>query len=341
MVKKALFIITIFFILIIEIILRVFPSDGYQRNFYERSRNIIQYNDEYVQYDSLLGYRLKPSLDITHFNTEFYTPVKTNKYGQRDDSSNSADVLFLGDSHFFGWGVEINERLDKIYTKSKQITSYNLVMSGYSTIQSILSFEQYIKHNKAPEKVFFCVFPNDIQENRSWGAYPYVRNEQEQEFGRQQEFGVVSIEDYNLWREITQDYMNGFWTKNSRILDLLKVNYRNLSNYNGKQSERVNASKPFDQENNYTKAFEYCFKYLTEKYPNIQIHLLLLPDKSSAIENIDHDHLKLARKVLDSYSCSIIDLKEVLDSDDYFELDDHINKTGHATIAQYLINEAF
>ena len=136
----------------IEIILPALQIQGVERYVYQRKRPIVQYI--YGQYHSTLGYILRQNLENAHIKYRNYLDYsfQTNANGFRgkdwDVSPGRKNVVVLGDSFAFGWGVEENQTFAALLEKRLRqidpaVQVLNMAQSGYSLDQILNVYDLY------------------------------------------------------------------------------------------------------------------------------------------------------------------------------------------------------
>lgn len=151
--------------LIIEVSLRIFfPVSEY---LYEKNTFIL---------DDDVGYLLSPNLNYDLKQLEFNVNLQTNQFGFRDPTfnlknldENTINILSIGDSFTFGYGVEENETFNSIIeTNLNQITPtniYSIGLGGYGTIQEIILSKKYIPTINPEYVIINFYVGNDIRNN--------------------------------------------------------------------------------------------------------------------------------------------------------------------------------
>lgn len=126
-------------------------------------------NPHYVEHDSVLGWRYKPGAVVRHRSEDFNIEIRINSRGERDDEEAPSEIvkneriLLLGDSLAFGWGVPVEEGLERRLEQLLHREVRNLAVSGYSTDQELLKL-QSAGLSLAPRDVVLVVCANDAEE---------------------------------------------------------------------------------------------------------------------------------------------------------------------------------
>jgi lysophospholipase L1-like esterase len=126
--------------------------------------------DRFWKYDSLLGWAHEPGQEGIFESPQFRTVVRINQNGLRDrqhsyERQNDTErILVLGDSFAWGYGVEESERFSQLLEKSLDAEVINAGVSGYSTDQELLWYEnEGIKYET--DLVVLVLTGNDVGDN--------------------------------------------------------------------------------------------------------------------------------------------------------------------------------
>ena len=157
-------------IIIVEITLPLFKIRNIEESVYQIRRPTVQ--GIYGAYHPQLHYTLQKNLH----NIRLFYPgqldytLETNAHGFRgpdwDLSASRKNVVILGDSFAFGWGVQWEQTIGEILEKELQNTDsayqvINLAMPGWDIDTIIRSFESY-KDILKPVMVVYVFCPNDL-----------------------------------------------------------------------------------------------------------------------------------------------------------------------------------
>ena len=106
-------------------------------------RNIPPYNRELGRYDTSLFYTLNPGVHEFD-NLEFYTTMKVNQAGFRDDeaSMQRPSIVCLGDSYTMGWGVENEETFADLVERKLNRKTLNLGVASYARAREYTAFKK-------------------------------------------------------------------------------------------------------------------------------------------------------------------------------------------------------
>jgi hypothetical protein len=129
-------------------------------------------NPRYVVHDPLLGWRYRPGARVRHATEDFDVEVAIGALGFREQASlpsRAPEVLVLGDSLAFGWGVEGDRTFSALLEGGLGCSVWNLGVSGYGTDQELLllrerPFAEGLAFPLAPRVVLALFCPNDVEE---------------------------------------------------------------------------------------------------------------------------------------------------------------------------------
>jgi len=158
-------------IIVAEIALPFFKIRTIEEAVYHVRRPVVQF--VYGKYHRKTSYTLKKNLRnirLSYPNQLDYT-IDTNKYGFRgpdwDLSPERKNIIILGDSFAFGWGVQWEQTAGKIIENELQkqnpaFQTINLSIPGYSIKEIIRSLDLF-KGLLQPVAVVYIFCPNDLE----------------------------------------------------------------------------------------------------------------------------------------------------------------------------------
>jgi len=134
-----------------------------------------------IQYDKILGWRLKPYWSGKHHNYDYDVSYTINKQGfrGREVARNGPSYAVIGDSFTFGIGVEDEETFVSLLDKNSHdkdgagfgASFVNYSVPGYSTDQQLLSIKKLLARGDIKNNVLLVLYlGNDIFDNMR--AYP-------------------------------------------------------------------------------------------------------------------------------------------------------------------------
>jgi len=294
--------------------------------------DILQYNTDCSQFDEKTAYRYRPG---THSfsNREFDTTIQVNSLGVRDDEESliKPEIIVMGDSYSCGWGVEQEESFPQILEKKTGCKVLNLGISSYGTAREAIFLERVDLSGCKCIIVQYC--NNDVIENRKFilgGAKINTMNRENYEL-------LVAMNKHNQ-----EPYFLGKY-----IRDFLPVLWGSKDKYeNGLQAEAEEGY--YRQARKRNKIELGYFTQCLEKgpvdlngLPIIVFELSPHNMNDSIFIDLFNEHLSLPedyarRTKLLFYP---LDVKDQLTDEDYFVLDNHINKTGHIKTADMLYDK--
>lgn len=117
-----------------------------QRFFYFNGFvDIWQFKTDCAKSDDQLIYR--PKIGECHFsNIEFETTINFNALGRQTGSTignNNNAIAVLGDSHAMGWGVNDAQTFSAVLEDELDRTVYNLGVSSYATERELMLFSEH------------------------------------------------------------------------------------------------------------------------------------------------------------------------------------------------------
>lgn len=297
---------------------------------YYRTRSVFQYDRSNVVFDPVLGYRLAPNLNKPFHNVEFKTLVRTNSLGFRDDDKSLAnpDVLFLGDSYVFGWGVEEENGVEKRFEKLTGKSVLNMGVPGYSNIQELMMLFKWsdaAKHYAHDIYLFFST--NDLidNQNTSFGAFPCF-----EKVNGQLGLRKPSEEGYRTWLDVVDS-----WTVRSRFAETNMLAYYLAAALKGGSSDDIYQQDTTDEKTvKGNKAFVLVVQQLADfaLEHNSKVNVVYIPSLSESANK----HLPFVENVCRKMGLGFVNLSSILSADDYFSLDMHWRESGHRKVAELL-----
>ncbi|MEA3492283.1 MAG: SGNH/GDSL hydrolase family protein [Campylobacterota bacterium] len=171
-----------FFLLIIVVILEIsahiiFPNFADDKKFLNLAYNRLLNSQVLIDptsdnYSKKFGFQLSPNSEKIFTTEEFRYKSKTNSLGfrtkeieeKRDDEYR---LLLVGDSMFWGVGVEEEDTISAIMEKSgkTKLSVYNYSVSGYNTVQELIVAKEYIERVEPDQVILGFFIANDIIPN--------------------------------------------------------------------------------------------------------------------------------------------------------------------------------
>ena len=252
-------------------------------------------------------------------NLEFDVVLTHDGHGFRNAGRpvEDYDVAVLGDSHAHGWGVQDDETFASILEATYRRRTINLAMASYATARE---FEALQRHGGRARYVVLQYCDNDAGENdAALGLDPAAfRRTVEQE-----------------WPGIVGDYHEGKARKFLTVVRQLAALLRERAFESKASWRRQVLSRNVADE-------AAAFARLVVRYRDVlEGKRLIFFEASGWSANSPALPAALVAELrrLDWLRSTIVDTATLLDADDYFFLDDHLNRRGHRKLARAIAAE--
>lgn len=346
-------------IIIAELSLPLMKSRNIDEAVYQARRPVVQ--GIYGAYHPQLGYVLQKNLH----NVRLFYPgqidytLDTNTYGFRgpdwDLSASRKNVVIIGDSFAFGWGVQWEETIGKILEKNLQKTDpdyqvINLAMPGWDIDLIIRSFEVY-KDILKPVAVVYVFCPNDLLGGiKKISATEYDIEYHPQPNDEKIFEAMVARQQpgYRSWNKFYRSsYLKAY---HARVIRRLFSKRIRTSLSIDKPPDGYSFNPPIEPPiksnlNEEQKELAlYCLNRLRKDAGNSHLYLIDTSDKSILFRKDTADNRRwLLREfsINNKKSVSFIDFESfVRNTTDgrkfYLDFDDHWSAAGHAAAADLL-----
>lgn len=343
-------------LLAMELLLPHLKVFSIEEAVYQVRRPVVQFS--YGVSDPDLHYTLEKNLQNIRLNYPGkldYT-VSTNSQGFRggewDLSPQRRNVLLLGDSFAFGWGVDFEEsvgrRLEKeLHKIDRNFQVINLAQSGYSIKEVVRSLEIF-KEKLHPEAVVYAFCPNDTESMSSKDAAGEYHIEYQPAPDEAESFAEMRLrnrEGYWGWDKMRKgSYLHAFYARfvrpliSRRIRSSLQVD-QPPPGYDFPPPLTAGTEPPSTPE---TRFMTYCLERLA-KAAGGQLFLIPTSDKSILFRRDNEKNLRwvLAKFSAGSSTTHFLDFESAVrltpDGRKYYLLfDDHWSPAGHALAAEML-----
>jgi len=325
-------------LLVGEVVLRLVLPLSSQRQRYERTRNVFQYEPGAVQFDEVLGYVNTPSRTVTFANPEFSVNVTTNSAGFRDDeaSLNNPAILLLGDSMGFGWGVEKEQTVEAQLEKLLRVRVLNMGVSGYGTVQEAIALQRWLGSHPDDHETrlaIFLFYPNDFTDNvlPFFGLYPNLFTAQNQLITSK-----ATPDAFRQWLDACRAEMTRGPGQYSMVADYVLGTIHELTR--GQPVSPVVAVEGFSRVTSPSEALSLMARYLKGVTAERGLRVLFAYIPATPVPGgpSDDDQAAFVKQVTEAEGFTFVDLRSSLTAEDYFRLDDHLRPAGHLKIAQQL-----
>lgn len=280
-------------------------------------REFIQYKTETAVYDSTLYYKLKPG----HFrfsSREFDTDFDVNKLGVRDDeeSLDCPFAILLGDSHAMGWGVEQDHTFASIIETELKFSLLNAAVSSYGTAREFKLLDQLNTRCLQYLIVQYC--PNDYEENKS-----FSENNNQLRISSRESYDDICLAHAKSSRYYPFKHLVEISSiAGSRIRGRLKDN-------------NIPEEVAVDEASFFMNVLAHS-KSLAEQ---VKIILFSINSRNSEADFIEGIKKELNKEEYSTYQDRIIllDFSSSLTKNEYYILDDHLNKAGQQVVANTIM----
>ncbi|MEE9910736.1 MAG: SGNH/GDSL hydrolase family protein [Deltaproteobacteria bacterium] len=346
-------------LVLVEVALPFFKIRTIEESVYGARRPVVQ--GLYGQYHSRLIYTLQPNLR----NVRLYYPgqldyaIDTNSHGFRgpewDLSKRRKNVMLLGDSFAFGWGVQWNETVGQILEKQlqKKVPDYqviNLSVSGYDIDSIVRCFELY-RDLFRPVAVVYVFCPNDllgaINKDAS-GDYDLEYHAGPDDEKNYKDMVARQQDDYWSWNKFRQrTYLKAY---HARIFRPLFDKRIETSLSVDKPPRGYDFPPPMDPPEKpalgqeHQEFLYYCLNRLRERAGQIPFYIIDTSDKSILYQTDKADNRRWAVRefTLKNPSMYFVDFESfVRKTPDgrkfYLDYDDHWSAAGHQAAAQLIL----
>lgn len=349
-------------VIAVEITLPLLKIRNIEEAVYQIRRPTVQ--GIYGAYHPQLGYTLQKNLR----NVRLYYPkqldytVDTNSYGFRgpewDLSANRKNVVILGDSFAFGWGVQWDQTAGDIIEKQlqKKDPAYqviNLAMPGWDIDTIIRSFELY-KDILKPVAVIYVFCPNDLLCSiKKISANEYDIEYRAQSDDEKKFEAMVARQQPTYWswdKFFRRSYVKAY---HARVLRRLFDKKINSSLSIDKAPAGFDFPPPIDAppistlDEEHKQFAIYCFNRLRNNADRARLYIIDTSDKSILYLKDKPDN---RRWVIREFSennknaVSFIDFESFIRKTPdgrkfYLDYDDHWSAAGHAAAAGLILGK--
>lgn len=281
-----------------------------------------------IEFDSHLGWKPKSGLDVqclAHFDDLFQ--LHTDQEGWSGFTSlEASDVVVLGDSFAFGYGMDTRSCFFEI---NPNLKVKPLGAPGYSMVQPLILLDQ-LRHQLRSKLVVWCIFlENDLYDNlmSNFLHYkaPFIRDKN----------------GTNQWELVTEHIDPTRWHNTGRLRGYLTILAKLCRP--GKFSRRVYSGCEFILKTGQDLCHQAGAELVVLTAPSVQqLAKVGLASLSSRLEGepIDPDFPdQRISEICDSHGIHFVAGKKLLDARDYKRAEQiHWNKRGHKKISDLIAN---
>ena len=302
-----LIIISIFFYLLI------FQTNIPQEVYIGKIRNI--YFDCLMYTETNVVYKAKPG-ECQLTNIEYSTKLTHDNNGYRNaNTRDNSEIIVIGDSHAHGFGVNDSQTFSFILEKKYFHKTKNLGIGSYATKRELESLKEYTNNEKVVV-IQYC--DNDINENEKSLELP------DDEFNKKVK---------EIWEGIIKIYLKNK-IENKFILAINDATIRlTTPNYESKSKFYSTSDRDI---NNEAKVFSKIVSKYRAILENKQIIVFESAGWGKNHPNFKETFEKQLKEINPSLNFTILNSNKILSNDNYYFLDDHLNVSGHAKIAEVI-----
>ena len=277
-------------------------------------RSMIQFQEESARYDSELFYTLKPGKS-TFKSFEFNTTYDVNPLGVRDDAASLEypEVIFLGDSFTMGWGVEQNESFPARFEQMTGLKCLNTGVSSYGTAREMRMLAR--TKMDSLKAIVIQFHDTDLEENNF-----YVKN---------MRLGSRTQEDFDAQVADNKKYLA--WAPFRYLKTAL------LNAVAGVQGAQATEEALEGNDTQFPAFLAEFFSIFAEIREMTDAPVILTYTGSFYTDPGMIKRFETYGKQHGPESIFYLNLGPVLDHEDYFYFDDHINAAGHQKVADALL----
>lgn len=318
------------------------PSEWREIRYFNHC-SVIHWDKTYSLFDSELGQWHKPNLEAPFENLEYQTTIRTNSEGFRDDeqSLNDPEILLLGDSFAFGWGVEEPESCAAVLENLSGRKVLNMGSSGFGTIQQITLLQRYCDAEDVTDsKVMLLYYLNDRYENFQLphGVWPTVRKT-----SNRLVFIPAKEEAFEKQVRVFAPSWKTWGSRWSGVLDLLITVFfdtRTSLAFLG-MHQTVDEVKWNEDEGIPIHAFEvleYMLRVLRiyAEERRLEVSIVFVPFLEQYENSGSELDYEAEKGVLEVLEIPFLDPADRFDREDFYPLDRHLNVRGQEKLGRIL-----
>jgi hypothetical protein len=282
------------------------------------NRSLIQFDPRCARYDPGLTYTLKPGV-CTFGNIEFTNTYRINHAGVRDDETALAApaVIVIGDSHAMGWGVDQDQAVPQLLARKTGLKVLNAAVSSYGTVREMMLLDRLDTSQLRTLIVQYT--DNDLLENRAF----------RENNGR---LPIMAESDY---RSIVRHYASqrSYYPGKYVLRLFMKVSHLEAPE---PDQMKMDPAPPAEEAELFINALTHAGRGSIDQVRVVvfEVNEQIRPPRPfiAALEAARHDeqHPEFVRRL------TTLDVAPLLTADDFYVLDDHMNRRGHEKVATAL-----
>ncbi len=287
----------------------------------------------------------EPNVVTRHFFPNDYdVTISTNSVGMRglreyslDKPSDTYRIAVIGDSFIFGHGVNDNEVVSAVLEDrlnsdlAHERTRYEVInfsVSGFGQAEQLVTYKHRERHYK-PDLVVLFYFSNDIGNNAISKLYQLNQEGQLERTGKSHLPGVALREILykfapTRWLFTHSQFWNFIRNRLSGIIQRSLLKDQGLKRSTDMKPEAVALTRALLQQ------------FITSiKDDGARPIIFLIPQRNNK-ENRLETNFPMEKIELVSNGATLIDGRDLLSTEDYYETDGHWRPSGHNKAAKVL-----
>ena len=290
-----------------------FQTNLLQTTYIDSLRNI--YFDCIHFVDDAYVYKAKPGV-CPFSNLEYSIQLTHDQEGFRNPNTLSKrDIVFLGDSHTHGWGVNDDQTFTHLTQSLTGLKTINLAIASYATQTELEALKAYTNGEKV---IVMQYCENDEAENQS-----SIDLDSASFHATKTKWWKEYINKYFDSKKLGLSVPLGYFSRHLLARDFLSKSEVKSAIYKRDINKEA-----------------HNFATILARYPDLLYgKKLILFESNSGGMNSPQFKSAFEAAVKEKYpqlDLVVLDSSSFLDSSDYYFLDDHLNPQGHEKIARVL-----
>lgn len=163
----------ILFFFIVQFFVCLILVEGVSYIFLLKTSNPLYRARRILNYDSASGWYQKPSLNTKFDGAIVTTDSNGFRVKENDSRVHTSELLILGPSSAFGWGVDFNSTYSSIVAEYLQATTINASGIGHSILQGEIIWDKYFSKDTTNIKYALISYGiNDLDKYRFFDSEP-------------------------------------------------------------------------------------------------------------------------------------------------------------------------
>lgn len=276
-------------------------------------RKIIQFQKGFGRYHEDFGYTLMPG-KFTFSQREYSNDYFINSLGVRssEEALESPDIIILGNSYTMGWGVDQDKTFAGLLEKKTNLKILNAAVPAFGTVREMLMLRRIDRSRMRCLILQYCC-SNDFEENLKY----YINGNRPQIMHEDTFRSLVSIHSK------PQKY---FFGKNL----FLKIKKRIDESKNKKIQSNIKIE---------ISDIDLFLQIFKQNEDILDVPIIFFEINGRNQINVFSNSLK--QKITEASSpclqkMIVLDMSKYLTDNNFYMLDDHLNNSGHAIVADVL-----